>query len=861
MTNPDTHTTPPSAPVQPSDSPLTGLAPADPLHQHAAPPVPSQEALPAGEHLFRSLFDHHAAVNLLIDPRTGRIIDANEAAARFYGWSRDSLRQMTLHEINTLPPEELHAAMAQAASSRNYHFEFTHRRADGSIRAVEVFSSSVEVAGQPLLFSIVHDITDRRQAEEALRQQAAALTAAKASVDNEQRLLSAVLDALPTGVAITNRQGGTLLTNAAYEQIWGGPIPETASVADYDAYKAWWDASGEPVAPDEWASAIAIRTGQAAIGQVMRLQRFDGSEVYVINSAAPLFDHNGQLAGCAVAIQDITALKCTEQALRETTEDLNRAQEVGRIGSWRLDLRSGVLTWSDENYRIFGLPKGTPLRHETFLSIVHPDDRAFVDADWRSAMQSGTPYVTEHRIIADGRVKWVREKAYLEFDDNETLIAGFGITQDITERKQAEEALRAQERTLRTLIDAAVESIWLVGVEGEVLAVNETATRRLGLTPEAVIGRKWQTLVSAELAAARTEKGNEILRTGRPISWEDQRGEIVFEHFACPVRDEQGAITAFALFSRDVSERRAAEAALRRSDAQRREAEQRLRDSEARFRLALDAASNGVWDCNLETGEVYRGENWHCTLGYDEGLPANGGDPFATLIHPEDLAEERARRTALLQGHTDHYEVEYRMRNQAGDWRWMLSRGRVVEWDEHGQALRFIGTITDITRLKEAEAALQRSQAELEQRVRERTAELSESNVALSVLLKKREQDRAMLAEQVLATATNLMEPFLDRLHACRLNEQQQVLVDILRANLKELTAPFAGAFSSKMARLTPAEIQVAHLIKLGKRSKEIAEILHLAPGTVNVHRKNIRKKLDIDHQRANLQSLLTIES
>ena len=117
-----------------------------------------------------------------------------------------------------------------------------------------------------------------------------------------------------------------------------------------------------------------------------------------------------------------------------------------------------------------------------------------------------------------------------------------------------------------------------------------------------------------------------------------------------------------------------------------------------------------------------------------------------------------------------------------------------------------------------------------------------------------------MLAEQVLATATNLMEPFLDRLHACRLNEQQQVLVDILQANLRELTAPFTGTFSSKMARLTPAELQVANLIKLGKRSKEIAEILHLAPGTVNVHRKNIRKKLNIDHQRANLQTLLTLQ-
>ena len=114
--------------------------------------------------------------------------------------------------------------------------------------------------------------------------------------------------------------------------------------------------------------------------------------------------------------------------------------------------------------------------------------------------------------------------------------------------------------------------------------------------------------------------------------------------------------------------------------------------------------------------------------------------------------------------------------------------------------------------------------------------------------------------EQVLATAGNLLEPFLDRLQDCRLNEQQRVLVDILRANLKELTAPFASAFASKMARLTPAEMQVANLIKLGKRSKEIAEILHLSPGTVNVHRKNIRKKLDIDHQKANLQTLLTMQ-
>ena len=98
-------------------------------------------------------------------------------------------------------------------------------------------------------------------------------------------------------------------------------------------------------------------------------------------------------------------------------------------------------TWSDETHRIFGVPKGTPLTYETFLAHrVHPDDRAYVDEQWTAGLR-GEPYDIEHRIVADGQVKWVREKAYLEFDAGGTLLGGFGITQDITARKRAEEEL------------------------------------------------------------------------------------------------------------------------------------------------------------------------------------------------------------------------------------------------------------------------------------------------------------------------------------------------------------------------------------------------------------------------------------
>ncbi|MFH0784273.1 MAG: response regulator [Pseudomonadota bacterium] len=307
--------------------------------------------------------------------------------------------------------------------------------------------------------------------------------------------------------------------------------------------------------------------------------------------------------------------------------------------------------------------------------------------------------------------------------------------------------------------------------------------------------------------------------------------------------------------------------------------EEQLLASEARFRLALDASSNGVWDRNLSTGEVYFGENWHRSLGYEDKAELNslsaqtklmplrykneisGGDTFENLLHPDDRERVLALRTAHIQGDTPRYEAEFRMRNKAGGWQWILSRGQVVARDEQGNALRIIGTHTDITRLKAVEAELAEAAAVLEQRVQERTVELSEANIALTVLLKKRDEDRTILGEKILSNTSALVEPFLDKLRESKLTEQQIVLVDILSANISELTSPFVRKFSTQMIRLTPAEMQVANLVKLGKRTKEIAAILHLSPGTISIYRKNIRKKLELTHQKTNLQTTLSIHS
>jgi PAS domain S-box-containing protein len=159
--------------------------------------------------------------------------------------------------------------------------------------------------------------------------------------------------------------------------------------------------------------------------------------------------------------------KQAKQALLENKQDLNRAQAVAHTGSWRLDMQRNQLLWSDETHRIFGIPKETPMTYETFLSSVHPEDREYVDRKWTAALR-GEPYDIEHRIIVDDEVKWVRERAELEFNSKGELKGGFGTVQDITERKLIENELRVKDLA----VTSAATGIAIADLDGIVTYVN-----------------------------------------------------------------------------------------------------------------------------------------------------------------------------------------------------------------------------------------------------------------------------------------------------------------------------------------------------------------------------------------------------
>lgn len=282
-----------------------------------------------------------------------------------------------------------------------------------------------------------------------------------------------------------------------------------------------------------------------------------------------------------------------------------------------------------------------------------------------------------------------------------------------------------------------------------------------------------------------------------------------------------------------------------------------VKRSEERLRLALDASSDGVWDKNLLTNEEYFGENWHYVLGFTEHDYKKKGLNWQKLVHPDDKTTFTTAIEEHLEGLTNRYEVEIRVRNKAGGWQWFLARGKVVERDDTGEPLRIVGTHTEITKNKENELELHRIKDHLEEKVAQRTSEMYEVNVALKVLLKKMEEDKVTLEQKISEKITKLIDPYLEKLGQTELNVQQRIVVDMLASNLKDLSSTLTPTGSALIGRLTPSEYQVANLVKHGKTTKEIAELLNLSPGTISIHRKSIRKKLDISQQKINLQAFL----
>jgi PAS domain S-box-containing protein len=276
----------------------------------------------------------------------------------------------------------------------------------------------------------------------------------KASAVTERNRLLNILNSMGDGICIINQQYDIEYVNPALEAQFG-------TVNGRKCYQYLSDSEG--VCP--WCKNRAVLYE----GKTIRWEWYSEKTQRIYDLMdTPLQNTDGSVSKLEV-FRDVTERKQMEQAMRENEQDLNHAQAVAHTGSWRLDVRSNQLLWSDETHRIFGIPRQIPMTYETFLSSVYPEDREFVNRRWIAAL-GGEPYDIEHRIIVGCDVKWVRERAELEFDSKGELKGGFGTVHDITERKSIENELRVKDFA----VSSAASGIAITDLDGIVTYINLT---------------------------------------------------------------------------------------------------------------------------------------------------------------------------------------------------------------------------------------------------------------------------------------------------------------------------------------------------------------------------------------------------
>ncbi|HEY8383988.1 MAG TPA: PAS domain-containing protein [Microvirga sp.] len=334
------------------------------------------------------------------------------------------------------------------------------------------------------------------------------------------------------------------------------------------------------------------------------------------------------------------------------------------------------------------------------VALNHPDDAPRMWRDRQAGIASGQAFESEGRLRRkDGEYRWHR-LVLTPIRDGETITGWLGTALDIHEMVEAKEALRHTADLLQMAQEAAGAGVWEWDIPARTVRLSREAARMHGLQHHAAIhisSQGWQQLVDPRDLPAVRAAAQRGIRTGRTYSVEfrvptEGGGTQWVVSFGRVLYDERGEANRIIGLNLDITARKLAEEA--------------LRVSEERLALAVEAAQDGIWDVDIETGTFWRSERWAALLGYPPSQVSADVAGWDTLIHPDDCDEARRRFADHLAGRTPIYEFEHRLKHHDGSWIWIVDKGQVVSRDETGRPLRAVGTISDITTRKEAEAAL-----------------------------------------------------------------------------------------------------------------------------------------------------------
>jgi len=490
--------------------------------------------------LFRTLVDRSNDAIEVVDPETLRFLDVNKKACSDLGYSREELLSMRVPDINpTATKSSVAKDVEQLKETGSVVKECLHRRKDGHTFPVEISMTWVEL-DRDYVVVIVHDLTERKLAESRLQA-------------SEERY-RAVHDRAPVGICwIETATGRFLGVNQKYCEIVGRTERELLGLTFQNITH-----------PDDVKGNLK-KLRELAEGEERhyvieeRYIRPDGSVRWAEVEVVAMWPEDGDRIWHMAIIQDITERKQAEEALRTSERQQHKiakqleterarlieAQAVAKVGSWEIDLPSLEITWSEQTHRIFETaPSRFHPSRPDFVEFIHPEDRTKVDAAFEASLEKGVPSKVEYRIVmADSRVKVLEERWQVFRDEEGRPVRLVGTCSDITERKQAEEALRQSEQRFRVALEGSPTRVFS---QDRDLRYTWVYNPREGMSEEDILGKTDEELFEPEIANRLTAMKRQVLETGKGLRREfsiTERGktkycDLTFE----PLHDAAGSV-------------------------------------------------------------------------------------------------------------------------------------------------------------------------------------------------------------------------------------------------------------------------------------------------------------------------------
>lgn len=376
-------------------------------------------ALEESEQRFRTLFENNHSVMLLIDLETGNIVTANRAAERYYGYSVEELQGMPITNINTLSQDEIKVEMQKASDENRSFFSFRHKLASGEIRDVEVFSGPVLIDDHRNLYSIVQDVTERKQAEEALVR------------------FERIISSTPDLVSLVDREYRYRMVNDAYLEIFR---KERENILDQHVSVI--------VGKKFFDDVVRERLDRAFAGETFTVENWMNTmgqqRLYLATTYHPVSIDGDTIDYVSVESRDITALKESEEALQAAAQRLDMATKAGHIGIWEWDLIADDTIWDDKMYELYDVKRGEfESVYDAWRTRLHRKDLPEVERELADCIEKKIPFNSEFRIVCrDGETRNIRAAGSVMVDDDGMPLTMTGVNWDVTDQRRMEAELR-----------------------------------------------------------------------------------------------------------------------------------------------------------------------------------------------------------------------------------------------------------------------------------------------------------------------------------------------------------------------------------------------------------------------------------